>query len=481
MVEYSIPIYTIPAERREKENFRITGYNRNYYIYKGDTASVEVIVEGEGVEKKTAWLILLEGEREISRISILLPPDGVRKSYSLHLVPKIPGVHIYTLTLRKNEKGNCVTFPMNVMDRRIRVLYISNSPSFNLKFIKSAIEEDQNIRFYSVIQLAKDRWLVNGNKKMENIDIEDYIQEMNPDVVFLEDLELPSVRDYIDGGGRCFMIGKGHLSPFIFGGRPDREGVIEVIERESGILGEPVPSLSFFDVVGVKRGARILAVSPDIKTAQGNMPVFASMTYGGGRVYSIASSDLSPICFSQKGSRRFWIGLIRWIARRGENIHMETDKAVYRMGENIRIRAETRKVMNRDILVVIRGIGGQNATAQYEKERYLYKKSPTTYELIIDYLPPGRYEYRSKVGENLMKGEFYVEGPIAENITPYADSGLLNAIALKSGGKVIHHPDDIEISMSGDKKKYPLFPSRSPIFLVLLIFLLSTEWWILRK
>lgn len=480
-VDYSIPVYSIPIEGKREKSFRIVAYNRNYFVYKGDTTLVEAIIEGEGVEKKTAWLILFEREREISRTSILLPPDGVRSSYRLPLVPGTPGVHIYTLTLRVNKKENSMTFPMNVMDRRIKVLYISDSPSFNLKFIKTALEEDQNIEFYSVVQLAKDRWLVNGNVKKQNIDIRHYIREIDPDAVFLEDIELPSVRDYIDEGGRCFMIDKGLLSPFIFGGRPDREGRIELSERELDRLSELLPSLAFFDVMGVKRGARILAVCPDIKTAQGDMPVFAHMSYGEGEIYSIASGNLTPIYFSQKGSSRFWIGLIRWIARRGEDIHIETDKGIYRLGENIRIKAESKEIIDEDIIVEIRSIDGQDVKVQYKEEKYLYKKSPTSYELVIDYLPSGRYEYRSKVRENLIKGEFYVEEPTVENPTPYADDKLLSAIALKSGGGIIHHPEDIEISVSGDKKKYPLFPSRSPLLLVLLIFLLSAEWWILRK
>ncbi len=480
-VDCPVPIYAIPVEGKAKGNFRIADYNRNYYVYKGDTATVKVIIEGEGVEKEPAWLVLTEGEKEISRTSVLLAPDGVRKSCGLHLVPEMPGVHIYTLTLGTDGKEDKVTFPMNVMDRRIGVLYISDSPSFNLKFIKSSVEEDQNIEFHSVIQLAGDRWLVDGNMKMGNVHIGDYIREIDPDVVFLEDLEPPSVKDYIDEGGRCFMIGKGHLSPFIFGGRPDREGRIELVERQLGILDRTPPSLVFFDVMGIKRGTKMLAVSPDIKTAQGNMPVFASMAYGGGEVYSIASGDLTPICFSQNGSPHFWTGFIRWVAKRGEDIHIETDKAVYRLGESIRIRAETREAMEVDIPVEIRSVEGENVIARYKEEKYLYKKSPTTYELVIDYLPPGRYEYGLKVGKNPMKGEFYVEEPEAEEPTPYVDRGLLTAIAVKSGGKVIQNPEGIEISMGGDREKYPLFPSRSPLPLVLLVFLLSIEWWVLRR
>ncbi|PIP11620.1 MAG: hypothetical protein COT45_06195 [bacterium (Candidatus Stahlbacteria) CG08_land_8_20_14_0_20_40_26] len=479
--KYSRPVYTISIERKGEENFRVVGYNRNYYIYKGDTASVEAIIEGEGVKDKTAWLVFFEGEKEISRSSILLPPDRMRKSYRLHFIPKVSGVHIYTLTLRRNEKENNISFSMNVTDRRIKVLYISGNPSFNLKFIRSALEKDQNTRVHSIIQIAKDRWLVDGSPKRSNIDIEDYIQEIDPDIVFLEDLEPSSVTDYIDSEGKCFVIGKGHLSPFIFGGRPDREGRIEFVRGELDIFSESLPSLAFFDVIGIKKGAKILAVCPDIKTAQGNMPVFASMTYGGGEVYSIASDILTPINFTQKGDHNFWIGLIRWIAKRGEDIHIETDKAIYKPGENIRIRAETREMMDEDVLVEIKKIDGQNESVQYQEKKYLYKKSPTAYEVIIDYLPPGRYEYRSKVNGNFISGEFYVEEPLPEDPNPYADNDLLTAIALKSGGKVIHYPDDIEITMGGDKEKYPLFPSRSPFPLVLLVVLLSIEWWILRK
>ena len=138
-------------------------------------------------------------------------------------------------------------------------------------------------------------------------------------------------------------------------------------------------------------------------------------------------------------------------------------------------------MMDEDVLVEIKKIDGQNESVQYQEKKYLYKKSPTAYEVIIDYLPPGRYEYRSKVNGNFISGEFYVEEPLPEDPNPYADNDLLTAIALKSGGKVIHYPDDIEITMGGDKEKYPLFPSRSPFPLVLLVVLLSIEWWILRK
>ncbi len=480
-VEFSIPVYPIPLEQKGGEDFRIVGYRRNYYVYKGDTTILEAVIEGEGCENIPAWFILYEAEDEITKVPVLLPPDGTRKSYRLEIVPDSPGVHIYTLRLDVEGKESSLSFPMNVLDRRIRVLYISKSPSFNLKFIKIELLKDSKIEFNSIIELVESRWLINGEMKNGDIDIENRVKMLDPDVVFLEGIEVSYVKKYIDDGGRCFVVGKGQISPFILGKKPEREGKLQFVKEAFVQSDESFPFLIFFDVIGVKRGVKILADVKEIKTAQGNMAVFATIAYGEGEIYSIASEDLTPISFSPIRESRFWIDLIRWIIQRGDVIHMETDKPVYKPGDNIRITAETRHIIQDDISIEVRSLNDQRSGKEYKEEKYLYKKTPTTYELVIDYLPPGRYEYTSRVGENYLKGEFYVEESIAENPTPYADFRLLTELALRSRGRIIYSPEDIRISMGGSKEKYPLFPSKSPLLIVLLIVLLSVEWWILRR
>ena len=464
-IEHPFPIYTIPIEQEVETYIRLVGYDRNYFVYKGDTVSVEAFIEARGVDGEKGWLTLFQGEKEVLKRAVIFPSDGVRTAFRLDFVPTISGIHKYRLSLKKEERISDISFPINVLERDIRVLYLSKSPSFNLKFIKDEIEED--IKFHSAIKLAEEKWLIDGIKKRGDFDVGGFIKEIDPSLIFSEGLEIPL--DYIEDGGSAFLVGKGSLSPFIFGRRENRKGRMHIIEE--GLFISSPPFLQFFDVIGLKRGARVIATLPGVKTALGDMPVFAAMRYGKGEIYSIASPLLVPLVFSPDREPGFFNRLIRWIVEREQEFHLTTDRVIYRLGEPIRIRMEVLQPLDQDVIVEI--TDGERII-----RRHLYKRGERVYETVIDYLAPGRYEYSSNIGG---KGEFYVEAPSQEEPTHYADRELLDRLAFLTGGKMIESPDQIQITTTSKHLKYPWFPSRLPYLLLLLIILLSVEWWSLRK
>lgn len=282
----------------------------------------------------------------------------------------------------------------------------------------------------------------------------------------------------------------------------------------------------------LKPAATLLGVSATPIPNAGIMPIFASEAYGRGRTFAFApdtTADWGRFFESQWGEagdnryfRRFWRNVVRWLAENSINgnrrLNVETDRLIYRPGQNIEIQAlafdeklvETNAYQLVARLKTPRDPTGAVAPADApgpEGPAITLTPSPQG-RGYVGLLPatwaaqPGRVSaddlqgmaardvevVASQGGKEIARGVVPVR-LLADSVElrkPRADRATLEALAHETGGSVLHSGQELrQLLQSFPATKGEVIVTKTPLwdrgfFWFVLLALLSFEW-ILRR
>jgi len=492
------PIYTVGLGAEQKQNVAIKSIRKPIRSFLGDSIDITARVQSRGLENQKTKVNLEHNGKTTASKDILLSGKDAIQEINFKTLPETTGKINYTIRIDNlpNEAtyaNNRRDFSVEVLKNRWQVLYITNSPSFNTRFIISNLEtRNGNEANFTVIPMVA--FAGRDLEILKDMPVDKAFQ--NSDVVILDDINednlntniITNLRNLIDQHkGLLILSGENfrpifflrEISPFEFATTTvsKKDVFLELTEagaatpiffNEQGeyLLDNVPPLWGFNFAANVKPEAVIWATTKDDKR-----PLIGFRPYKNSKVVVMSGFPLWRLGFSSVETERtkqkfnvFLKNLMRFLAiKEFEPFKLITDKPDYLVGEDIifNLLATTpdgRNWTDLDIRVEIPSMNpapipqrnsnqteiGPNAS-KVQKNRGgvkvalpLYESNPGTYESNIEAMLPGEYQAKALVSkDNKLIGKtkttFSVTQQTIEDITGLNSDLLMKLSNITNG------------------------------------------------
>ena len=131
---------------------------------KGTSLSVDVVISQTGYAGQTVPLQVEDSGRIVSSEQVKLPNDGESATVRVTFEAKDAGARLFRFRVpaqadEQVTQNNTRDALVEVSDRRERVLYMEGEPRYEVKFIRRAVEGDDNLRVTILQRTAEDKYL----------------------------------------------------------------------------------------------------------------------------------------------------------------------------------------------------------------------------------------------------------------------------------------------------------------------------------
>ena len=444
----AIPIYCVATgEQRPQPDLELTDLLADDAVVLGDRVNVQVSITASDSAARTATVNLrdVQSGQIVDSAQADLSAQDSTTSVQLSFVPKAAGNSLIKLEVvpapnEKNLENNSLDRVIEVRDQTLRVLLIQKTPSFEFRFLKTLLERTEQLgtsgrhafELDVVLQdadaahVSQDEnalRLVPGDR--ETIESYDVVVVGEVDLSLVASSTQQLIVDQVTkaGCGLIFICHRGFdpsqlttwplasLLP-IDATRPSREvWSYDGSPRrwEPTLLGQTALPLQLVDASsapelwrtlpgphwiykagGLKPGAQVLATATASNTIddQAALPLLVSQFVGAGRVV-LQTNDETYRWIGYRGSdltyERYWIQMLRWLARGKLNRQDQSELAVEprraQLGQPVhfsaRLSSEAATSLGTEPLtVMVERIGGeskqltlqraQSATAQFK-------------------------------------------------------------------------------------------------------------------
>ncbi len=438
---------------------------------------------------------LSEGETLLDSTRVDLPGGGVDREVKLQYTPKREGLHRYRVWVPStpgeiSDANNEHVFAVRVLKEKIKVLLAAGRPSFELEFLKRALDADISLAVTPVVLSMRELPGKLGGVAAAFPDA--YANLAKYDLVVLLDVgraDLPEARASLlarfvqDRRGALFVAGPARS--FELSGTPLAE-VVPLVARsparsvnatihplltESGAshpvtrldadaetnrrLWEDLPPLEEVALVlpSTPR-ARVLVRGDGAPGPGGEVALIATLEGRAGRVLAMAGGpfwrwELYPWGQGRTGDsyRRFVSRAVRWLVSRDElkQVTIRPSQPLFEGSEPIVIEGQIfdddfKPVDGADVRVTVRGPVG--APEERARELALVDQGDGRSTATIPALPPGDYVVEgraTKGGAELGqdRGEMTVTPYRMELEDPAPNFELMREIARASGGSFV--------------------------------------------
>lgn len=409
---FKAPVYPVGVGvAREPLNLRVTSIAAPSTVPPGDPFELRVELAARGMGpaevevELTAELAGGGGETPVATRRVLLGADQALAPLKFVVDPPPPGEYAYRARVamvdgRVSEAvtaDNVRETPVEVLDRRLRVLVIAAGPSYEYRFVTRLLERDQSIDVSCWLQSADARAIRDGNTPIKALPREpeelfeyDAVLLLDPDPAELDAHWAVTLRRLVDefGGGLLLEAGPHFTTRLLRDPRlqdvvsilpvtPDPEADLRmqtagshsvrrsVFELPSDAAGHPILTLHpeptanrriwnvlpavqwYLPVLRTKPVATVLLQHAGAaqRNQYGPAVLMAVQPVGAGRTAYVGFNSTwrwratAEPCFN-----RFWVQLVRYLARarrqqaspRGAIV---LDRDSFRVGDYVRVEA----------------------------------------------------------------------------------------------------------------------------------------------
>jgi len=513
-VNLKCPVYTIAlGDTTIRKDLILTKVNHNKTVYAGNSFPLEIIMQAKMLRGKTAKLEIERDNKILFEQEINIVSDGFSKSIPLQLKADGTGTLHYIVKLipLKEEISNINNVQhvfIDVITNKQKVLILADAPHPDIAAIRQTIEKSES---YEAEFSMANEW----NKSLEGynlIILHQIPSNGNVNQKLFSELQKSSVsRLFIVGNNSNFnSLNTQQKVLNITGVRPKFNEILPALNKDFALFNlsdEAKKASTYFSPLQSPFG--------NLKLSTGA----SSMYY---QKLGNVSTNEPLIVFNELNGIKEGIilgeGLWRWrisnyqqtqnheafdeiIGKIVQYLSVKTDKRLfkinyqntYKEGEDIAFDAvlfnESYESINEpDIKINIFNEAGKSFS-------YQFSKNENAYFLNIPSLPVGNYRFEAvtKVGDKQQKenGSFTVKQINIEALTTTANHQLMNAIANKTGGKMVF-PKDIDILEKLINQKEDIVPvsyaeeklqdlvNLKWVF-YLLVGLLSLEWFLRKR
>ncbi len=470
---------------------------------------IEVTIGSTGFGNMSIPLTLKEGERVISIKDVLIDPASGQSVADFSITPDSLGTKAYTVSLPRVEgdivrENNQLSFVSDVIINKIRVLHISGSPSWDVRFLRKALKRNPNIDLVSFFILREATDLVFASqddlslipfpateifgKELDSFDVVIFQNfDFRPYGIFGTQLE--NLKNYVarHGGGFLFIGGDKSFNSidyessaiadilpvklgYSFGGNDssfdDREFLTSLTE-----IGVAHPILRIIPdnydneknwmqlpgLEGLNSASELRYRAVPLLKTEGGDPLLVIEQEDAGKVAAFLSDSSWKWGFlgASEGNisayyERFWNRLLLWLVDDQElrEIRLKTDKSSYSVGESPDItllKTDYRRGDDRINATMVTP-SGRAVTLDFKSvSREKSEFRPQVEEHGI-YTIKAQIEHTDGVVEKDQTAEtaFIVEPPENEIKGPTVNQDLLKLLADETGGRFITLRDDPE-------------------------------------
>jgi len=542
-----IPIHTIGfGQEKPSRDVEISDAQLPARALPDSRLGAVVSFHQHGYSGQKATITLREKQKVLAQQQVTLKGDGVEQSETVLFNAGAAGVRAVETTVEplageENTKNNMVTRLVNVDQRKPRILYLEGEPRWEFKFLRRAVEDDQNIDLVTMLRTTQNKIYRQGiadpheledgyPTKVEQLFAFDGLIIGSVDAPYLTPTQQNLIHDFVDrrGGGVLFLGGKDALSdggwrqsadadllPVTLPDRKDtffrvganveltaagRDSLITRLEDDPAKnidRWKKLPYVMNFQDVGQPKPGAVVLVDA-LPTTGGRIPLLITQNFGRGRTAIFGTGGswrwqmLQPV--ADKSHEMFYQQLLRWlVSDTPRKVTTSTPKQVISDDTHVTLRAQVR---DRTYLPA--------SDAKTEAHILGPEGLAETIEMRPDALETGVYNAdwtTPKAGSYLVEVvstrgteelgrdtiTFRREDGVAENFHTEQNRELLEKLASETGGRYYKPEDaqklgkDISYSEAGITVRETRDLWDMPIVFLLLLVLRSGEWLLRRK
>lgn len=156
--DLNIPIYTYGLSGKKNSNdIIVKDVSLNSFIYKGKTNHIEVVLFNDGYAGKKISCKLFDGKNLLEEKLITLSNSGIDRVSFIYKPDKagMTELEIRTDILQNevNRFNNSKKISVNVLENKLTIAFISNTPTNDFSIIKSVVASDTNRTLFNYVSL----------------------------------------------------------------------------------------------------------------------------------------------------------------------------------------------------------------------------------------------------------------------------------------------------------------------------------------
>jgi uncharacterized membrane protein len=148
----AMPVFSVGVGKEQlTRDVQVTRVEAPRRALKGSSLVLDVVVSQVGYAGATVPLVVEDEGRIISTQDITLPPDGESETVKVRLKAGDTGSRVFTFRVpvqgrEEVEQNNQREMMIDVYNRREKVLYLEGEPRPEPKFVRQAVESDDNLQ-----------------------------------------------------------------------------------------------------------------------------------------------------------------------------------------------------------------------------------------------------------------------------------------------------------------------------------------------
>jgi uncharacterized membrane protein len=396
----SIPVFTVGlGEETLEPDVQVDRVQAPQSVLLGAAVVVDVIVSQRGFEGQTVTLQVADETRILTQQEVTLGEDGEPVVARLRFTADQAGPRRLAFSIapaagERVQGNNRRDLVMNVRDERKKVLYFEGEPRFEVKFMRRAVEGDDNLQLVVLQRTAPDKFLrldvddaeeLQGGfpKTREELFRYQGLILGSVEAGFFTHDQLLMIHDFVSqrGGGLLVLGGRHALAEGGYEGTPVAEVIPVVLGPSQGDDPRPVevkvtptpagalnpatqiadpgqtptevwdrlPALTTLNPIqDVKAGATTLLVGRPAGATTDRI-VLAWQRFGRGKAFALPVQDTwlwqmhADVPLEDQSHERFWRQLLRGLVDGvGEPVGLSLDRERAERGEPIKVSARVR-------------------------------------------------------------------------------------------------------------------------------------------
>ncbi|MCH8046194.1 MAG: hypothetical protein IID44_20980 [Planctomycetes bacterium] len=545
--QQGIPVFPVTIGLPKPPDVHLRRVVAPEVVFKGDRVPLRIQIESHGFAGDTVELVLdIDGER-VTRQQVELK-DGIQFEEMMFIPQRESGtvtldLSVTVLAGETTEKNNAVSHKVQIIDEKIKVLYIEGMPRWEYRYLRWVLLRDPRLDV-KFLMTQGDPALAKTSPQHLGRFPQVKKDAFRFDLIILGDVpasyfnatQMELIEDLVKiHGGSLLMVagpmkipgGAGNLATYrdtrIANILPVKLGngqwetvnagpVVTPAGRESSVttlslspetnqrIWSHVRPMYLPVLEGAKPGATVLLTKPKDVEEMRDYPLIAWHRYGTGKSMFVATEDLwrMRLEVGDKYHARFWGQAIQFLTLsrllgKNKQVTLETDRRTYSAGEQVRVFANVltqsfEPVEQPSYTVILDRKDTADAAAEMELSPV--PGSPGLYSGV--YLASEDGDYLLKTKDQDLEVSNQVDFTVAtiplEDRETAMQADVARQIAEQSGGKRLGLLELENLAAElGDQE--PLSKEvrlqidlwDKPVLFVLLVLFAGTEWYLRRR
>ncbi|HSG82786.1 MAG TPA: VWA domain-containing protein [Gemmatimonadota bacterium] len=161
----SVPVYTVGLGReRFERDIQLSRVETPRTVLLGSSLAVDLVIEQYGYRRQDVQVNIEDDGRIVAARTVRLPADGESATVRVQFTAAEPGPRLFRFSIAPQAdeliaENNARETLIVVEDARQKILYFEGEPRYELKFVRRAVEDDENLQVVALQRTAPDKFL----------------------------------------------------------------------------------------------------------------------------------------------------------------------------------------------------------------------------------------------------------------------------------------------------------------------------------